>query len=174
MHIIFSSRRQNIKEHQQRPWRRQHRTMSSLLFYASILQIFAHGLNAQLLSEKIPLGKSFRHSYRIALPFLLFGYSVFIVGTYIRIIKKDFLSPLLRCSLFFFISLLLVSVIFISTLVYFFYSTAASSIQCLFAMTFSRSSSFIALNICIYLDFIPYNTYFFCLCYSFHNHIKLI
>lgn len=102
MHIIFSSRRQNIKEHQQRPWRRQHRTMSSLLFYASILQIFAHGLNAQLLSEKIPLGKSFRHSYRIALPFLLFGYSVFIVGTYIRIIKKDFLSPLLRRSLFLF------------------------------------------------------------------------
>lgn len=101
MHIIFSSRRQNIKKHQQRPWRRQHRTMSSLLFYASILQIFAHGLNAQLLSEKIPLGKSFRHSYHIALPFLLFGYSVFIVGTYIRIIKKDFLSPLLRCSLFF-------------------------------------------------------------------------
>lgn len=118
MHIIFSSRRQNIKKHQQRPWRRQHRTMSSLLFYASILQIFAHGLNAQLLSEKIPLGKSFRHSYRIALPFLLFGYSVFIVGTYIRIIKKDFLSPLLRRFLFF-ISLLLVSVIFVSTLVFF-------------------------------------------------------
>lgn len=143
MHIIFSSRRQNIKKHQQRPWRRQHRTMSSLLFYASILQIFAHGLNAQLLSEKIPLGKSFRHSYHIALPFLLFGYSVFIVDTYIRIIKKDFLSPLLRRSLFFLFrccSFLLY--LYVSTLVFF--STADFSTQCLFAMTFSRSSSFIA------------------------------
>ncbi|XP_055317645.1 glutamate receptor 1-like isoform X2 [Sitodiplosis mosellana] len=51
MHIIFN-RRQKIN--------RREVTMSSLLFYAIILQIFAvHGLNAQLLAEKIPLGAIF-------------------------------------------------------------------------------------------------------------------
>lgn len=57
MHIIINRRRQKIN--------RRERAVSSLLFYASILQIFAHGLNAQLLTEKIPLGKSFIHFYQI-------------------------------------------------------------------------------------------------------------
>lgn len=71
MHIILSRRRQNKN--------RKEIAMSSLLFYAIILQIFAHGLNAQLLTEKIPLGKSFlcvylkeyykQKSYHITLPF---------------------------------------------------------------------------------------------------------
>lgn len=92
MHIILSccssSHRRHRRRRQKIVAKRGHNTLmssssSSLLLYATILQIFAHGLNAQLLTEKIPLGKSFKHFYisisRIALPFLFLfgGYSIF-------------------------------------------------------------------------------------------------
>lgn len=49
----------------------------SLISYAIALQIFAHGLHAQLLTEKIPLGKSF---------------SFFILSLYFPFFRKHLLS----------------------------------------------------------------------------------
>lgn len=67
MHIIFNGH-QKINRRQ---------TTMSLFFYATAFQILAHGLHAQLLAEKIPLGKSFSHSYLSMLLSLLFFYFIF-------------------------------------------------------------------------------------------------
>lgn len=91
MHIILSRCTGSHRRRCRRPKigaQHGHNTLMSsssiqlLLVYATILQIFVHGLNAQLLTEKIPLGKSFKHFYvsisRIALPFLFLSQFLFV------------------------------------------------------------------------------------------------
>lgn len=68
MHIIYN---RSLKMYSSR------QKALSLISYAIALQIFAHGLHAQLLTEKIPLGKSF--SYFILISYFTIFQQTFIV-----------------------------------------------------------------------------------------------